>query len=76
VDRPVTGERPRFPYDEDSDWVLAEAAKLDPGDSGERAEYLRQVAQSVRDHREMARRRAEWAAQDATRQAAQQRFGR
>ncbi len=41
----------RFPFDTASDRVLEMAAELDPADHSQRAEYLREVAGSVRDHR-------------------------
>lgn len=47
-----------------NDQVLANAAGLAQDDRSEGAEHLREVAASVRDHREMAHRRAAWALQD------------
>lgn len=44
-------DRLRFPWDEASDQVLATVDNLDPDDTTSRAEHLRNVAQSVRDHR-------------------------
>ncbi len=40
-----------FPWNDDCDRVLAAAANLDPDDRSDRAEYLREVAESIRDHR-------------------------
>lgn len=41
----------RFPWDQASDNVLANEAALDPEDHSPAAEYVREVAGSVRDHR-------------------------
>lgn len=41
----------RFPWDAASDRVLANEAALDPEDHSSAAEYVREVAGSVRDHR-------------------------
>lgn len=46
----------RFPWDAASDAVLAAAGELDEGDRSWRAEYLREVAGSVCEHRAGARR--------------------
>lgn len=45
------GDPQIFPYDEASIAVVRAAAALNPNDHSERAEYLREVAGSVRDHR-------------------------
>lgn len=45
----------RFPYDPASDRVLALAAELDPADDSPAARYVREVAESVREHRGGAR---------------------
>lgn len=47
------------------DQVLANAAALDPSDHSDEAIHLREVAASVRDHREQEIRNAIWAAEDA-----------
>ncbi|WP_045742287.1 hypothetical protein [Actinoplanes rectilineatus] len=46
------------------DRVLANADALAPDDRSPTAEQIRETAASVRDHREMAEQRAQWAAQD------------
>ena len=51
------------------DRVLANAAALDPADQSLQAQQIRETAASVRDHRAMAARRAEWAAQRTDRHA-------
>jgi hypothetical protein len=53
------------------DNVLTRAAALDPNDRSAEAESVRDVAGSIRDHRAMEQRRAEWAEED--RRAAEQR---
>lgn len=47
------------------DQILTRADTLDPDDHSLDAEQIRQVAESIRDHREMDARRAAWARQDA-----------
>lgn len=42
------------------DRAVAAAARLDPADDSERARFLREYAANVRDHRDMAARRAAW----------------
>ena len=48
----------RFPWDPSSDRVLQLAAELDPADHSSAAEYVREVAESVREHRAGARNEA------------------
>lgn len=42
----------RFPWDANSAEVLRLADALDPGDDSREARHLREVAQSVREHRD------------------------
>lgn len=41
-----------FPWNADCDQILTAAEALSPDDRSFRAEHLREVAQSVRDHRD------------------------
>jgi hypothetical protein len=50
------GDPQVFPFDNASTACVRAAMALDPEDHSERAEYLREVAGSVRDHRESFRR--------------------
>lgn len=56
AERDTHGDPQVFPFDNASSDVVRAAMALDPGDHSERAEYLREVAGSVRDHRQSYRR--------------------
>ena len=62
ANRQAEAERSRR---EVEDRVLARAAGLPAGDRSAEAEHTREVAASIREHREMAARRRVWAAAEA-----------